>query len=182
MARLNVTSLCMRLASAAVVVAALAASRTAHATGKLALDLEAAFPSDVPDTDRGFGGGLRLGNEWNLVLLKLTPEFQGNYHAFGGASDAKQFSAMAGGRVGVGLVIQPSVFAHAGVGHFSYRAHSEDIAQTSLAYDVGAALDLTLLPLVDLGVHGSVNGIAGDKDADPFTWYALGAHVALSLP
>ncbi|HET9931195.1 MAG TPA: hypothetical protein VFQ35_10930 [Polyangiaceae bacterium] len=186
MARLNVTSLFARLLGVGVIVAGVAASSPAHATGKVGLDLEAALPSDVPDTEQGWGGAARLGNEWNLVLLKLTPEFEANYHKFGGTGDAKQFSALAGGRVGVGLIIQPSVYAHAGVGHFGYRrlyqGMYEDIAQTSFAYDVGAALDLTVLPLIDVGAHASVNGIAGNKDADPFTWYSIGAHVAISFP
>ena len=186
MARLNVRSLCARLVGAGVFAACLGTAQLAHATGKLGLDLEAALPSDVADTEQGWGGALRLGNEWNLVLLKLTPEFEANYHKFGGTSDAKQFSALAGGRVGVGLILQPSVYAHAGVGHFAYRriyqGMYEDISQTSLGYDVGAALDFTLLPIIDVGAHASINGIAGDKDADPFNWYSIGVHVAISFP
>ncbi|MGC4095456.1 MAG: hypothetical protein QM756_47530 [Polyangiaceae bacterium] len=81
-------------------------------TGKLGLDLEATFPGDTPNAEHGWGGGLRFGNEWNLVLVKFTPEIMGNYHAFGGDSEATQWGVMAGGRVGVGLLLQPSVFAH----------------------------------------------------------------------
>ena len=182
MARSTLTSITARTLGLALGLAVLVGSRPAHATGKLALDLEAAIPQDVPDAKTGWGGAVRFGNEWNLVLLKLTPEIQGNYHSFGGASEASQFGVMAGGRLVIGLLLQPSVYAHAGVGHFGYHTLLRDVSQTSLAYDVGLALDITALPLVDFGAHASLNGVAGDDDADPFTWYSIGGHVAISIP
>ncbi|MGC4095453.1 MAG: hypothetical protein QM756_47515 [Polyangiaceae bacterium] len=181
MARKHLLVTATRVLGIGVALCTLLAPNAAHAKPKLALDLEAAFPGDVPDATRGFGGGLRIGNEWNLVLVKLTPEIQGNYHEFGGASDASQWGMMAGGRVGVGLILQPSVFAHAGVGHFGYRTASADVSQTSLAYDMGLALDITALPLLDIGAHASLNGVAGDDNAKSFAWYALGGHVAFSF-
>ncbi|MFZ5895759.1 MAG: hypothetical protein ACOY0T_32175 [Myxococcota bacterium] len=181
MPRLNSMSTAASLLGFTLAVGVMVAAPPARATGKLGVDLEAAFPVDVPDASSGWGGGVRFGNEWNLVLIKLTPEIQGNYHAFGGGSDAKQFGVMAGGRLGVGLLLQPSVFAHAGVGHFGYRTATVDVSHTSLAYDVGLALDVTALPLIDFGAHASVNGVAGNADTDPFNWYALGGHVAFSF-
>lgn len=183
MARSTLMSITTRVLGLALGFGVLFAARPAHATGKLALDLEAALPTDsVPDAKAGWGGAVRFGNEWNLVLLKLTPEIQGNYHSFGGASEANQFGVMAGGRLGIGLLLQPSVYAHAGVGHYGYHTLLRDVSQTSLAYDVGLALDITALPIVDIGAHASLNGVAGDDDADPFTWYSIGGHIALSLP
>jgi hypothetical protein len=181
MARLDFRAIAARAAGVCMALGVLAAARPAHATGKLAVDLEAAFPGDIPDAESGWGAGLRFGNEWNLVLIKLTPEIQGNYHAFGGSSDATQFGVMAGGRVGVGLILQPSVFAHAGIGHFGYTTATRDVSQTSLAYDLGLALDITALPLLDFGAHVSMNGVSGDDEAKSFAWYAVGGHVALSF-
>lgn len=183
MARSTLMSITTRALGFAFGLGILVSAQPAHATGKLAVDVEAAIPSDnVPNADTGWGGAVRFGNEWNLVLLKLTPEIQGNYHKFGGDSDASQFGVMAGGRLGIGLALQPSVYAHAGVGHYSYHTLLHDVSQTSLAYDVGLALDITALPLVDFGAHASLNGVAGDNDADALTWYSIGGHVAISLP
>jgi hypothetical protein len=159
----------------------LSAARPAQAANKLALDVEATFPADIPNADNGWGAGLRFGREWNLVLVKLTPEIQGNYHAFGGSSDVRQFGVMGGGRVGLGLLVQPSVFAHAGVGHFGYKTTTADVSQTSLGYDLGVALDITALPLLDIGAHASLNGVAGDDDVRSIAWYAVGGHVAFSF-
>jgi len=181
MAQLDLRASLARAFGVCVAFGVLAAPRPVHAANKLGLDVEAALPSAIPNADTGWGGGLRLGREWNLVLVKLTPEIQGNYHAFGGSSEATQFSVMGGGRVGIGLFIQPSVFAHAGVGHFEYKTTRSDESRTSLGYDLGVALDITALPLLDIGAHASMNGVAGDSTAQALTWYAVGGHIAFSF-
>jgi hypothetical protein len=143
--------------------------------------LDRAVSENVPLGDGGFGGGVRIGNQWNLLLLTLTPEFGASYQAFEGASDADAFRFVAGGRLGLGFILQPSVFAHAGVGHFGYELPGRDVSQTSLAYDVGAALDLTALPIIDIGAHVTAAGIAGDDSDDALSWVAVGAHVSLNF-
>jgi hypothetical protein len=136
---------------------------------RVSIDADAAWRTDSND-DNGWGAGLRLGHSWEVMVLTLTPELGLSYHDFGtrGPTD---FRGFAGGRVGLDFVLQPSVFVHAGLGHAG-RTES----QTSLAYDFGAALDLTLLP-VDLGIHALYSGIAGDDTSSPFTWFGAGAHV-----
>ena len=52
-------------------------------------------------------------------------------------------------RIGIDFGLEPSVFAHAGIGHFEITSD----AHTSLGYDVGAALDPTLLPVISFGPH-----------------------------
>src|SRR6187402_778032 len=132
-----------------LLLACLFASGHAAAQNELSLDAEAAFPSDESH-DTGWGGGVRFGHEWDLVLISLTPEIGANYHAFGGAPDAESFAVVAGGRVGISFVLKPSAFLHAGVGHFGYDTALGDVSQTSLAYEAGLALDLTMLPVIDI--------------------------------
>lgn len=155
-------------------------SAPAAAEDEIAVDVEAAWADDPIETN-GLGVGLRVGHVWDIAILTITPEFGVSYHDFEGAADPTAWNVMAGGRFGVDLLIEPSVYAHAGLGHFGYDLPSGDVSHTSLGYDVGAALDLTLLPVIDFGVHASVAGIAGDETIDPFSWIAVGGHIAFAF-
>ena len=151
----------------------------AGAQNKLSFDGEAAFPSSSA-SKTGWGLGLRAGHEWDLLLLSLTPEIGGSYHAFGGSPDARTFSGVAGARVGLGFILEPSVFTHFGVGHFGYDTAAGAVSHTSLTYDFGAALDLTVLPVIDLGAHVDYVRILGDSVAN-FSFIAVGAHITFKL-
>jgi hypothetical protein len=166
--------------SAAALFATLALSSTAQAQNQIAVDVEAAWADD-PEDDSGFGVGVRAGHVWDIAVLELTPEFGASYHDFDGAPNASAWNLMAGGRFGIDLLIQPSIYAHAGLGHFGYDLPEREVSQTSLAYDVGVALDLTLLPVIDFGAHATLAGIAGDDNVDPFSWLAIGGHIAFSF-
>ncbi len=151
------------------------------AENKLAFDGEAVLPEDKTGFDNGWAAGVRLGHNWDLWLIELTPELGGSYHSFGGSADATAFRVFGGARLGVGFILKPSVFAHAGVGHFSYTAMPEDISHTGMGYDVGLALDFTLLPLVDIGAHAALAGVSGNAETDGLSWVAIGGHIAFSL-
>jgi hypothetical protein len=166
--------------SAAALFAALTLTSTAHAQNQIAVDVEAAWADD-PEDDSGFGVGVRAGHVWDIAILELTPEFGASYHDFDGAPNASAWNLMAGGRFGIDLLIQPSIYAHAGLGHFGYDLPEREVSHTSLAYDVGVALDLTLLPVIDFGAHATLAGIAGDENVDPFSWLAIGGHIAFSF-
>jgi hypothetical protein len=46
-------------------------------------------------------------------------------------------------------------------------------------FDAGLALDFTLMPVVDLGLHGSYNtALTQNGTADTPRWIGLGAHLA----
>jgi hypothetical protein len=152
------------------------ASRPAGAQNKLSLDAGAAFPDGSGNGD-GWGAGLRFGHEWDLALISLTPELALSYHNFSGANDPSTIAFLGGGRVAIGFVIEPSVFVHAGVGHVD----GHTISHTSLAYDLGAALDLTVLPVIDFGPHLVFSGIAGDSGSQAFSWLEIGGHVTFNL-
>jgi hypothetical protein len=159
-------------AGAAALLLAAAPARAAET--KAAVDVGAAFPSGVVDTD-GWGAGLRFGREYRVTLLTLTPELDVAYHRFGESTDA--IRVLGGGRVGVDFGLEPSAFAHAGVGHYSARSSS----QTSLGYDVGLALDLTILPVVSFGPHVMVAGVVGNEPTPQLSWVEVGGHVSFSF-
>jgi len=173
-------SLSAKFLALPAVVATLLISNAAQAQNQVSADVEAALPSS-DGHDNGFGVGARFGHKWDLVLISLTPEIGANYHAFGGAPDAETFAVVAGGRVSIGFVLQPSAFIHAGIGHVGYETPVGDYGRTSLAYEGGLALDLTILPVVDIGAHATLAGIAGDSDEDAFSWLALGGHLTFNF-
>lgn len=173
-------SLPRHLLSLLFLAAALLVSHGAQAQKQFSVDVEAALPANDGHDD-GWGLGARVGHKWDLVLVSLTPEIGFNYHTFGGPPDAEAFAVVAGGRIGIGFVIEPSAFLHAGIGHVGYNTPVGDYGRTSLAYEGGLALDLTLLPVIDIGAHAALAGIAGDADEDAFSWLAIGGHVTFNF-
>lgn len=73
--------------------------------------------------------------------------------------------------------VEPGLFAHLGVGHVGGDAL---YSHTGVAFDAGVTLDLTVLPLVDLGLHVAWNRVFGGHDSG-VTYGIAGAHVALVL-
>jgi hypothetical protein len=153
-------------------------SRRDRDTSKTHVAVDADFNSAVsaPDTTAGGGGALRLGQEFDLFLVSLTPELGGGYHSFGGDERIKLYSGFLGGRFAVGKIIEPALFGHVGVG----RLDGPD-SRTAPMLDGGLAIDFTLLPLIDLGVHGAYNVMLPRGDSGTFKFVTLGAQAALVL-
>jgi len=129
--------------------------------------------------DRVRLGDIFFGPRMDLGLVALTTELDAGFHDFGGVVEPRVYRGMAGGRLSLGAVIRPSVFAHIGVGHLRWNDFPGDTrdSRTNLATDLGAALDFTVLPLVDLGVQLSYNAIASGSGEPAFDWMQAGAHV-----
>jgi hypothetical protein len=142
----------------------------------IALDFDFGAALDEPGTSAGGGGALRIGQELDLVLISLTPEVGGSYHTFGGADKTRLYAGFVGGRLAVGKVIEPAIFGHVGVGHVQGFE-----SRTAPLVDGGLALDFTLLPLIDLGVHGAYNVMFPRNDGSALEFVTLGAHAALVL-
>jgi hypothetical protein len=142
----------------------------------IALDFDFGAAVDQSGAKSGGGGALRIGQELDLFLISLTPELGGSYHAFSGDDKARIYSGFLGGRLAIGKIIEPAIFAHAGVA----RVEGFD-SRTAPMLDGGLALDFTLLPLIDLGVHGAYNVVLPRKDGSSLEFVTLGAHAALVL-
>jgi hypothetical protein len=93
-----------------------------------------------------------------------------------GADRSKLYSGFLGGRLAIGKIIEPSLFGHVGVG----RLDGPD-ARTAAVLDGGLAIDFTLLPLIDLGLHGAYNVMLPRDDGTSFKFVTLGAQAALVL-
>lgn len=175
------SKLLLGMAAAAAALVARPSSAAADTVVGVDVNFNDAIGGD--DTDSGAGVDLYFGPRLDLTILTLTTELSGGYHDFGGPFDPTVYRGLAGGRLGLGAIIRPSVFAHLGVGHVRYDDFLGDgrSGRTNLAADLGAALDFTLLPLVDLGIQGSYNIVAGDDDDDAFEWLQAGVHVTFVL-
>ncbi len=145
-------------------------------TTHVAVDLDFGTALDAPRTKTGGGGALRLGQEFDLFLISLRPELGGSYRAFGGDDRTKLYTGFLGARLAVGKIVEPSVFAHVGLGHVNGPE-----ARTAPVMDAGLAIDFTLLPLIDLGVHGAYNVMTPRDDGSALKFVTLGVHAALVL-
>jgi hypothetical protein len=183
---------CFSLALLGAVCTTLAAPTLAHADDSdegsrsrrdrdgtrthIAVDFDFGGAIDEPGAESGGGGAIRLGQELDLFLVSLTPELGGSYHSFTGDADNRLYAGFLGGRLGFGKIIEPSIFAHVGVGHLNGVG-----SRTAPLMDGGLAIDLTILPLIDLGVHGGYNVLFARADSGALDFYTLGAHAALVL-
>ena len=156
----------------------LVATRGAQAKSGTSIGVDLDYTNGVEESAVGSGTGFngRLGYKLDLKLLQLTPEIGGGYHAFSGDAGAKFSQGIVGARVAFLKVLEPGLYAHIGYGHL---AASIGDGRSGATVDAGVTLDLTLLPLVDLGVHGGYNGMLKSGDSRAFDTYVVGVHGAL---
>jgi len=147
-----------------------------HSKTHVAVDFDFGTAVDAPGTKAGGGGALRLGQKFDLFLVSLTPELGGAYHAFGGDQQTRLYSGFVGGRLGIGKIVEPSVFGHLGLAHTKGLEN-----RTAPVMDAGVAIDLTLLPLIDLGFHAGYNAMFPRNDGSALKFLTLGAQAAIVL-
>jgi len=148
----------------------------ARAGSKVALDLDFAHGIDEDGITSGTGGVLRFGQELDLAAVALTPELGISYHTFAGSLDASHYSAMVGARFGFGAGLRPNVFGHVGIG----RLDLDQGGDTGATFDVGLALDLVLLPFLDIGIHGAYDVLLTEGEGN-FDWFRVGIHAAIGF-
>jgi hypothetical protein len=145
----------------------------------LALDFDYASAIKHGEIAKGGGGALRIGTQRNLFLVTLIPELVLGYHNFDAHTldRATIATGKLGGRIRFLKILEPGLFAHIGVGHVG---GPEIFSHTGIAFDAGVTLDLTILPLIDLGLHAAWNRVFGGYDSNT-TYATTGLHVALVL-
>jgi hypothetical protein len=153
------------------------APRNAQAKSGTAIGVDLDYTNGIEEraVSGGTGFNVRLGYKLDLKVLQLTPEIGGAYHTFAGDASAKLGEGIVGGRLQFLKVLEPGIYAHLGYGHLSARGEGRSGATA----DAGVTLDLTILPLVDVGVHGGYNGVLKSGDSPAFDSYVVGLHGAL---
>jgi hypothetical protein len=162
------------LVAAALVFASTRDARASTGTA-IAADLDYTHGINEHAVGSGTGFNVRLGYKLDLLVLQFTPEVGGAYHAFSGAADATLSQAIVGGRLAFGKILEPGVYAHLGYGHLGFVGGSHSGATA----DAGVTLDLTVLPLIDFGVHAGYNGMLKRNSNPAFDSFVLGIHAAL---
>ncbi len=173
------------LLSAVGLVCALAWARPAAA--EVALGFEVNYSEAVDHFETGKGGGVdvRVGPRLELWRMQLTPELSAGMHDLGGFPSPTVLRGLVGGKVAFDLElgIKPTLFAHFGVGRLRYDAAEavERDAATGMAGDLGASLDVNVLPMLDVGIQGSYNAVGIDLARARFEWIQVGGHVTVIL-
>jgi hypothetical protein len=157
----------------------------------LGVDLEGAVPLNVPqfldgnNLEGGAGVKLRVGEQIRVRGgLRLTPEVGYGYdHLFasddiGDAYSWDMHRIFGGMRLAVGRFLVPVIYAHVGYGWRTTGDPSVPEA-SGVAFDLGGALDLHLIPQLAIGAHIEYATI----DAQPYApeWMAFGLHLNLLL-
>lgn len=145
--------------------------------GQLAFDLDWVSADVDDDSWSGFGGGLRLGYEIDVVFASLIPELGGSYHSFSDL-DTSLYRGVVGGRLRFFKILEPGVYAHFGVGHASSDSPLVP-SRTASTGDVGLSLDFTLLPVIEFGAHAGYTWLTGDADNDAVPWWNAGLQAAV---
>lgn len=158
-----------------------AGANTVRADTAIAADLESVVPLAFENVDFGPAFAVRLGWQLHLPLITLTPEAGFHYASF---SDGPQlYRGIIGARVGVGELLRFGAFAHLGIARQTWTLAAVDTSHTGLTLDAGLFLDLTVLPLIDVGVHIGYGRVGANEDdnIDANQWLAFGLHAALIL-
>jgi hypothetical protein len=157
--------------------------QAAAADTPVALDLHYVAPTSK-GADGGAGVAGRIGQRFGSKPWVITPELQLAYETFGGSLEPRLYRGLGGLRVGYDIIaVRPGLYVHGGIA----RSHLDDIAarglgHTAFTYDVGAFLDFTLLPLVNVGAHFAFNQMLNGNNGRPgFKWLAIGLHAELVL-
>jgi hypothetical protein len=155
----------------------------------LGADIEGVVPVNVPrfvdQNDLTGGGGfkLRIGEQVRLRGgLRITPELGYGYdHLFATDDVGDSYSwdmhrVFGGVRLSFGRFLVPVLYGHLGYG---WRVTGDPSVpqEGGLALDLGAALDLRVIPHVGFGAHIEYASI----DAQPYVpqWLAMGLHADL---
>lgn len=154
----------------------------ARADTTIGADLDLHVPLEINNVSTGGGFGIRLGQELHLPLISINPEIGFTYASFSKDAPPKIYRGVAGIRIGMGELMRIGVLGHVGFGHVSWRPGDHDYDHTGLTYDLGLFLELTALPLLNIGMHGAYNRMAtDDAQNETLHWLQLGVHATLVL-
>lgn len=155
---------------------------SAQASTTIGVDLDLHVPLKINQVDTGGGFGIRLGQELHLPLVSINPEFAFTYAGFSKDDPPKMYRGVAGARLGFGELFRFGLLAHIGFGYVNWTPAPEDWSHTGLTYDAGIFLELTALPLLNIGLHGIYNRIAADEGQDEtLHWLSVGGHLTFVL-
>ena len=164
--------------------AAFASPREARSGFFLGAELDAASAFDQPGASIGYGFVGTLGYRIGLGPIFVQPEAQGSHMVFpvtDGVLDVPTSTRILGGaRLGLGRMVQPQIFGHAGVGWVGEGINGR-------AFDGGFALGFKLIPLLRFGAQIAYNVVTIQNDpralgeSTSMKWLSYGAHAGIEF-
>jgi hypothetical protein len=164
---------CLRFFGAVSGVGFFFCAANAQADTTVMADLDLVLPVASP-YHPGAGFGVRVGQQWDIALLALTPELGFTYQSLA-EGDPAVYRGVAGLRAGIGSILRPGVFAHVGFGTLGRGVP----VRPSFSYDGGVFLDVVLLPLITFGAHLTYQYLSPAKQQDDLHCLLLGLHGGL---
>ena len=159
------------------VAAVLATPREARAGVYLGAEFDGGTMLAAPKGAKtGYGFGGTLGYRFGLGPVFLQPEAKGQYlvFPFDMADTLHTTRILFGGRFGLGSMVQPQIFGHAGIGWLGSGVDGP-------AFDVGFALGFKLIPLLRFGAQVGYN-VVTIRSLDAATkWIEYGVHAAIEI-
>ena len=145
---------------------------------RLAIDMDYSIALGEGDTDNGLGGALRFGYPLNLGATSVTPEIGLGYHGFDGSLSPSIYSAFIGGRTTFSGLLAPGLYARLGIAHAN-----EDVgpSRTVPMIGLGLTLDVSPMPILDVGLHTGYENLFGSDNANAFDWWTFGGHVGVAF-
>jgi hypothetical protein len=172
----------LALVSCLAAAVVLAHPRTARAGIFIGAEFDAGQGIEMPaGTRTGYGFMGALGYRLGLGPIFIQPEAQGGYLLFPTDVGLSTHVArvLGGVRFGLGGLVQPAIYGHAGVGWL-------DAYTTGRAFDAGVSLAFKLIPLFSFGAQAGYN-VVSVADTSPQAlgaatkWLSYGAHVAVDF-
>lgn len=131
------------------------------------------------DSTVGFGATGRIGYPISLPLMTLTPEATIGFSRLPLLVSINMYDFKAGARLSFLEGFSPVVAAHGGYGTCSSTEEVDVRECHGLSLDAGAGLDITLLPLLDLGAMVSYNVL--NRSEGTLRWIAISAAATLTF-
>lgn len=130
---------------------------------------------------QGSSWGLRTGYELGIPVLRVIPEARLQFtelDAPDAAAPLQMTTARAGLKLGLEGLLGPALYGHLGYSHLSGDLEAVGgVPSLAPSYDMGIALDVTLLPVVNLGAYAGVQGLTGDQPDQVWRQFEAGIHM-----
>ncbi|MCB9673557.1 MAG: hypothetical protein H6737_00485 [Alphaproteobacteria bacterium] len=137
----------------------------------LAASHEWGVPMSAEGSPLGPGIAAHVGPSFSLKIARLIPEIGATYHYETGVIVPR-----AGGRLIIGWILTPGVYAHANA------AIGEPFAAPTPGFDAGISLHLSI-PFVRVGGYGGIEVFGGESGPGiPDQNFIGGLEIALSIP
>lgn len=139
-------------------------------------------------TSLGWGFKGRVGYELPNPFFDLSFDLIGGWASLPadppdiGNADLNITQIMAGVRIGMGLLISPSVFAAGGYGWVSGEGSDYVLDHSGFTVVVGAGLDYSVIPLLDIGLIVGYNQVLTDSGHETvYTFLDVGIQASFSF-